>query len=291
MIDGNIYRGGVNTDRATDEYLVYCYDQSQDNWTTLPPLPVRRFGLGQVNGQLVAIGGLKKSDDRPTNKLYTFEKRSNKWKQILPPMPTSRRAVGVLSLQSALIVAGGSTSTRSYIDTVEIFKPDSSQWYTTDPLPTACRSIALVAIGNTVYALGGYLKPSSLNQALYASIDDLLHNAIPASHGQTTHTGSRVPPSAWKTLPDTPNHTPAAAELSGHLVAIGGRGGVERGPDMKEVYVYSPSTDSWIYISDLPAPLCSTAVAVLSSTELLVIGGWRGGRVNTVYQGTLHLEI
>ena len=36
----------------------------------------------------------------------------------------------------------------------------------------------------------------------------------------------------------------------------------------------SPSTNSWIYISDLPAPQSATAVAILSSTEVLVIGGW-----------------
>ena len=74
--------------------------------------------------------------------------------------------------------------------------------------------------------------------------------------------------------------------LAGNILAIGGdetsdsRGGSE----MKEVYMYSSSTDSWIYISDLPAPRVSTAAAVLSSTELLVIGGWNRGRVNTMYK-------
>ena len=52
--------------------------------------------------------------------------------------------------------------------------------------------------------------------------------------------------------------------------------------------MYSPSTNSWIYISDLPAPRCHTAVAVLSSTTVLVIGGRNEReRVNTVYMGTL----
>ena len=60
---------------------------------------------------------------------------------------------------------------------------------------------------------------------------------------------------------------------------------------MKEVYMYSPSTNSWIYISDLPAPRITIAVAVLSSIEILVIGGrGRFGRVNTVYKGTLTLS-
>ena len=64
-----------------------------------------------------------------------------------------------------------------------------------------------------------------------------------------------------------------------------------KGADKKEVYMYSPPTNSWIYISDLPDPQSLTAVAVLSSTEILVIGGEVSGRkVKTVYKRTLHLK-
>ena len=193
---------------------------------------------------------------------------------------------GVSSLQSALIVAGGAT--QSYTAAVEIFKPDTSQWYRTDPLPKACGTISLVAIGNTCYALGGYRFRSYLNQALYASVDDLLSNALPAS--QTTHSGSSdTSQSAWKTLPNTPTYQSTAAVLAGNLLAIGGKETSEGEAAKKEVYMYSPSTNSWIYISDLPAPRSRTAVAVLSSTELLMIGGYDDGRVNTVYKGTLTL--
>ena len=272
-----------------DKYIVYCYDPSQDKWTTLPPLPIRWFSLGQVNGKLVAVGGKKKSDSTETNVVYTYDERSQKWKQIIPPMLTARHSLDVLSLQSAVIVAGGWTLTTTYYtDAVEIFKPDTSQWYRTDPLPTACQDISLVAIGNTCYALGGYTDGSHLNQALYASVDDLLRNAVPAN--QTTHSGSSDTQSAWKMLPNTPTYQPVAAVLAGNLLAIGGRGISEGGAPKKEVYMYSPSTNSWIYISDLPAPRSETAVAVLSSTEILVIGGWDGGRVNTVYKGSLHLN-
>ena len=200
-------------------------------------------------------------------------------------MPTARHSPGVLSLQSALVVAGGN-SISSHIDAVEIFKPATSQWYRTDPLPTACRDISPVAIGNTCYVLGGYKYPSSLNQALYASVGDLLRKAVPAN--QTTHSGSSDTQSAWKTLPNTPTYRPAAAVLAGNLLAIGGKETSGGRAAKKEVYMYSPSTNSWIYISDLPAPRVGTAVAVLSSTRVLVIGGWNGyERVNTVYMGTL----
>ena len=268
--------------KFSDNYIIYCYDPSQDKWTTLPPLPVGGFGLGQVNGTLVAVGG-KKSGGQTSSEVYTYDERSRKWKQTIPPMPTARRYPGVLSLQSALIVAGGVRLL--FISAVEVFRLDTSQWYRTDPLLTAYRNMSLVAIGNTCYALGGY-NGSYLNQALYASVGDLLRNAVPAN--QTTHSGSSDTQSAWKTLPNTPAYGPAAAVLAGKLLAIGGKETSKGGADKKEVYMYSPSTNSWIYINDLPAPRSFTAVAVLSSARVLVIGGWneREG-VNTVYQGTL----
>jgi hypothetical protein len=195
--------------------IVYCYDPSQDKWTTLPPLPVRYFYLGQVNGNLVAVGGAK-SDFKATNEVHTYNERRKKWMQTIPPMPTARHSPGILSLQSALVVAGGYTKYMTYTIAVEVFKSATSQWYKTDPLPTACRNLSLVAIGNTCYAFGGH-RFGGLNQALYASVDDLLGNAVPAN--QTTHNGSGTSDtqSAWKTLPNIPSYRPAAAVLAGKL--------------------------------------------------------------------------
>ena len=284
VINGKVYYGGEAY--GDDQYIVYCYDPSQDKWTSLPPLPVRWFGLGQVYGKLVSVGGWKKSTGNEIKDIYTYDERSQKWKQIISPMPTARQYPGVLSLQLALVVAGGTSASLIYSNTVDIFKPDASQWYRTDLLPTACCNISLVAIGDICYALGGY-NGSHLNQALYASVDDLLGNAVPAK--QTTHSGSSDTRSAWKTLPNTPTYRPAVAVVAGKLLAIGGRETSKDGADVKDVYMFSPSTNSWIYISELPsAPRSFTAAAVLSSIEILVIGGWVGhGRVNTVYKGTL----
>ena len=267
------------------DYTVYCYDPSQDKWTTLPPLPVKFFGLGQVNGKLVAVGG--ESDFQTANKVYTYDERSRKWNQTIPPMPTARYSPSVLSLQSALAVIGGILDTRlsHHSNAVEIFKSDTLQWYLTSHLPVCCSLISLVAIGNTCYALGGY-NGSHLNQTLYASIDDLLGNAVLANHCS----GCSDTRSAWKTLPNTPTYEPATAVLAGNLLAIGGKKTSRGGADKREVYMYSLSTNSWIYISDLPAPRSDTVAAVLSSTEILVIGGCYSGLMSTVYKGTLCLK-
>ena len=208
-------------------------------------------------------------------------------------MPTARWSPSTLSLQSALLVVGGALDIRSshYSDTVELFKSDTLQWYKTGHLPVGCCLISLVAIGSTCYALGGW-NGSNLNQALYASIDDLLGNAVPANQTTSCRSSSDTC-SAWKRLPNTPAYRSAAAVLAGNLLALGGDGTSSGGPDKKEVYMYSPSTNSRIYISDLPAPRADTSAAILSSTEILVIGGYYSPlalSVNTVYKGTLYLK-
>ena len=84
-------------------------------WTSLPLLPVKWFGLGQVNGQLVAVGGKKENDLTTSNDVYVYDGPSQMWEQTIPPMLTARDSPGVLSLPSMLIVAGGDGGILAYI--------------------------------------------------------------------------------------------------------------------------------------------------------------------------------
>jgi hypothetical protein len=166
------------------------------------------------------------------------------------------------------------------VDTIEIFKSDVSQWYQTNPLSRACSRVSLVAIGNTCYVLGGD-DGSYLNQALYASVDDLLGNAVPAN--QTTHSGSSDTQSAWKTLPNTPTYRPSAAVLAGNLLAIGQNERIESyNCDDYEIYVYDASTNLWACCGELALPIrpSNFTVFFLSPVEIIVITG------NAAYKGT-----
>ena len=81
--------------------------------------------------------------------------------------------------------------------------------------------------------------------------------------------------------------------LGGKLLGIGGTDKATKGENRKKVYMFAESANLWTYIGDFPAPSFNAAVAVVSSTEILVIGGWGGEtvqeRVNTVYKGILKL--
>jgi hypothetical protein len=299
VINGKVYCSGGTAVTEDDNYYVYCYDLSLDQWTTLPPPPLKWFSLGQINGKLVAIGGQENCKSKGTKKSErslkgcTYDEKEQKWKRTIPPLPTARNSPRVLSLQSALVVAGGYTQSTCCTGTVEIFKSETGQWYTTDPLPAECTAISIIAIDNTCYVLGALECPSYLNQTYFASLDDLLLNAVPASQTRHSHSNETEHRSAWNSLPNTPTYRPAAAVLAGNLLAIGGNETDDyRSAARKEIRIYSPSTNSWIYISDLPTPRSRAIVASLSATEILLIGGRSGGsKVNTVYKGTLHLKV
>ncbi len=54
-ISGKVYYGGGVCADDDDEYCVYCYNLAQDDWSTLPKLPVRYFRLGVVKSELVVV--------------------------------------------------------------------------------------------------------------------------------------------------------------------------------------------------------------------------------------------
>ena len=276
------YGGGVADD---DEYRVFCYSPSEDTWTTLPPCPVRWFGLGQVRGKLVTVGGVKKSDGEITNEVYEFDEVTQTWKPSIPPMPTARTATAVLSHRSALIVAGGVTTGYS-TTTVEVFREETSQWHTTQPLPFRWSDASSLLINNRWYLLGGVAEGETYsNRALCAHVDLLLQRALDGNQASTDSNGT-----VWEVLPNTPLYAPAAATFGTSLLAVGGTTTGKISKPQVTVDVYFPCLKTWIHISDLPAPLVGAATAMLSPTELLVIGGFNKGRLNKVYKGLLQTE-
>ena len=260
VIGGKVYFCGGDVDDndwgEQFEYLVYCYDTSQDKWTTLPPLPNRWFSLCQMNDRLAAIGGRKKGNWERVNEVYLFNGFSQKWEKTLPPMSTAKSTMAALSLRSSIATVGGRTK-NGYTNVVEIFRPETSQWYKTSSIPTTCCATSAVCIDNICYVLGGYNDPLRLNQALYASVDDLLSNAVP---GDVTINSGSV--DIWKKIPNTPTYQPVAAILNNNLITIGGLDRVDGEVAQKAVYMYNPTKNLWTYADDLPGPLVGTSTAM-----------------------------
>ena len=269
-INGKVYYGRGHCD-DDDEYCVHCYDPPQDVWSTLPRLPVRYFGLGEIKGELVAVGGMDSSYSR-SNVVHVFNKGRN-WKQTIPPMPTARKWPAVVSLPTHLIVAGGGLGPRIYTDNVEIYNISTSQWSETDRLPYACADQRGIVYNNTVYLMGGF-DGNNLNKVFAAQVNKLI------SADRQDDGSANKADSVWNTISNTPSYRPSPVTISDTLFAVSG----VDSEVTQRIYAYSSSMDSWLYVGDLPSPIPHAATVSLSPTECLMIGGWNNGRQSTVYK-------
>ncbi len=271
-INGKVYYGGGECYNDDDEYCVHCYNPPQDVWSTLPRLPVHYFGLGEVKGELVAVGGLDSSN--PTsNVVHAFHKGRN-WKRTIPPMPTARYSPAVVSLPTHLVVAGGNVDVYDYTNIVEIYNISTSQWSETDRLPYACRDQRRIVYNNTVYLMGG-CDGNHLNKVCAAQVDKLI------SADRQDDGSANKADSVWNTISNTPSYAPSPVTISDTLFAVGG---VDSGKATQRIYAYSSSMDSWLYVGDLPSPIADAATVSLSPSECLMIGGFNNERQSTVYK-------
>ena len=271
-INGKVYYGGGFCDDDDDEYCVHCYNPPQDVWSTLSRLPVQAFGLGEVKGELLAVGGMDSSFST-SNVVRVFNKRRN-WKRTIPPMSTARYSPSVVSLPTHLVVAGGSLTPGNFIDIVEIYNISTSQWSETDRLPYACRDQRGIVYNNTVCLMGGF-DVNNLNKVCTAQVDKLI------SADRQDDGSANKADSVWNTISNTPSYRPSPVTISDILFAVSGKDSEAT----QRIYAYSSSMDSWLYVGDLPSPIASAATVSLSPSECLMIGGWNNnGRQSTVYK-------
>ena len=274
-INGKVYYGGGDCDDDDDDddtYCVHCYDPPQDVWSTLPRLPVCYFGLGEVKGELVVVGGADSSDSR-SNVVNVFNKGRN-WKRTISLTPTARDSPAVVSLPTHLVVAGGDMSSDDYIDSVEIYNISTSQWSETDRLPYAYAFQRGIVYNNTVYLMGGF-DGNDLNKVLAAQVDRLI------SADRQDDGSANKADSVWNTISNTPFYRPSPVTISDTLFAVGGVDSEREAT--QRIYAYSSSMDSWLYVGDLPSPVVHAATVSLSPTECLVIGGRNNDkRISTV---------
>ena len=87
-----VYIGGGETfNHGDDRYIIHKYHSAKDKWSTLPPAPVRLFGMGELNGKLVIVGGKTKQDE-VTKKVYILSFDKSYDSMSIPPMTTARHS-------------------------------------------------------------------------------------------------------------------------------------------------------------------------------------------------------
>ena len=259
---------------AVDGNLVYfmiwdgstcSYDSTSKNWNEFPKYPYKGGCLAVINGQLTAIGGCASEDpfneSTYTNKLLSLHVRDG-WTSVFPPMPTKRNEVTAVVAEERLIVAGGETDLALHnITTVEVMDTRARVWSTVASLPHPFAGTSSVICGDHLYLLGGWHDKDTTKSVLTCSLTELLQSS------------SSSP--VWHRVADSPACYSTCAAVSGELLAVGGYD--ENGQVTTAVHKYTPTTNSWRLISNMATARWLCLVAVLPSSELMVVGRRKDG--------------
>ena len=256
VIRGIVYVGGGDTRSDGDRYLIQQYSPTDDTWYTLPPAPVYYFGMAELNGQLVIVGGRTRQLD-VTGRVRTLNSSTQKWVKSIAPMPTARHSPALFSLPSCLTVVGGRNQHNTNLSDVEIFMPHTSQWHkTTSPAPSPLKNMTTVINNKCFIAEYGSTKVYQLCVSL-----------------QQTTTDTPQVITEWTNLCDLPHEGCGLGNISGCLLAVGG-GGLNN--PITTILGFSPITNTWKTVGELPEPRRVCTTVLLPTGELLVMGGWDG---------------
>ena len=162
LIKGKVYVGGGYIGGSDDAHLIQQYSPTDDRWSTLPPAHVRLFGIGQLNGQLVIVGGRTKQGV-VTGKVCTFDSSSQRWEESIPPMPTACYNAAVFSQPSCLTVVGGADQHGKDLSNIEVFIPQTSQWHNASHAPSPLSLMTTTVIHNKCF-LTEYLDSPKVYQ-------------------------------------------------------------------------------------------------------------------------------
>ena len=265
VINGQVYVGGGVGESEDEDCLLCKYDPAKNEWSTLPHAPVKRFGVGQLNGKLVLVGGMLCTDDYDfemlTADVHVFED-SQQWEKSIPAMPVPCRDATVLCHNSFLFVCDGVNDYVHRLEEVHVYNGLTSQWSSSRSL-SVLHASSYAVMGNSCF--------------LRTDEKSIISTTLPSC-------------SALTKLPRIQHTDSSIANIGGSILAIGGSHGLTSlfSYSTAAVYAYCPTTSSWIHISDLPAPRNRVATATLPSGELLVMGGEnKKYNSNTVFMGSI----
>ena len=249
FLDGKLHVGGDTVGSLRDDARLYSCKPGGDGSWTVTNTPTYNYALTTYDSHLLLVGGREYPSEQITNKIYTMI--DGEFKELLPPVKEKRSSSCAVSSESVLAVAGGFDRSRT-LSSVEVY--NDGQWTSGQPLPDACFNMKSVFHGDKWILIGGYEQGSKV---YCVSLQSLV---------------SGTEQSTWETLPDVPFPYSATTVFGGRILSIGG---VDPNPTTS-IYAYSPDTQSWIHVGDLPKPLYSTCPIVVPSGELIVLGGGKG---------------
>ena len=181
------------------------------------------------------------------------------WRTVAPTLTEQGYAVAAAGLNGQVYLFGNRPGYRTVASTNEVYDPAKNAWAMLPPMNPGRFAMGVASLNGKIYILGGN-TPGIGVRCLNQVYD-------PAT-------------STWTTLAPMPlggENIAAAAGPDGKVYVFGGdrkNWGVDGVGDLKSVQVYDPTTNTWTYNRDLPAPLTSSAATLGSNGRIYLINGY-----------------
>ena len=278
IIDSTLYFGGGQTDndKVAERKQVFAFDTnasiSDNPIYKVPDCPVIHFGLGNIGGKLVAVGGRNPDNKDLTNEVHVLDKNQQgalEWNRGTIPSLSKPRARACIVSQSedqtstCIAACGGRIQNQDYeasSNIVEVYRKDSPRWDKVAPLPHPRAALRVTVLHNTAYLLGGFfddMKGAGEPDCQSIILDNLFQEN-PREQG------------GWRVLKHVPSRSATPGHLCGTLLAVGGL----MDGNKKPVLAFNPNTQMWVHIAILPKTISSATAAALPNGKLVIFGGW-----------------
>ena len=279
VINDILYIGGGQCTIVNDQYYIFSYKLTDDQWKRLPILPYCYGVPTNISNNITVIGGYNPSTSRSTNKVITLE--DNKWTTKYPNMVVARQDHAAVIYQHYVIVAGGEGEDGSILDTIEVFNCNNYQWtIVSTHLPKPVKFINATTC-NQSFIIAGYddAAGSSYTGTFIIAMDSLLEHqkSLTSSPGEDDNKWSKLCPTPYWNTTIVPNTFPP--------VIIGGD---KQRKTVNYISLYDDSSNSWRTVGSLPFSVSRATVATINSTIIIAGGYTDGSSFEAIYATTFN---
>ena len=278
VINDILYIGGGKRTIANDDYYIFSYKLTDDQWKRLPILPYCYGVPTNISNNITFIGGYDPSTSGSTNKVITLE--DNKWTTKYPNMMVARLYHAAVIYQHYVIVAGGVGEDWSILDTIEMFNCNNYQWaIVSTHLPQPMKYINATTC-NQSFIIAGYegADGRGYSGTFIIAMDILLEHqqSLTSSTGEDDNKWSQLCPTPYWNTTIVPNTSPP--------VIIGGD---KQGKTVNNISLYDDSSNSWRTVGSLPFSVARATVATINNTIIIAGGVTDGSSFEAINATTL----
>ncbi len=225
-----------------------------EGWTAKASMTLARGELAAANynGKVYVFGG--SNGGTPQTKVESYDPAANAW-TTLTGLPSARTNFAAAVVNGKIHVVGGTNDLgTTSMPNNDQYDPVTNSWLTTKvTMPTSRSHLSAVAVGDALYAFGGFTNgvATGANEK-YDPANDLWTSKTPFPSAQNRVAAAAV-----------------AGPMGGLIYAAGGNGPVN------DNFVYDTGADAWAAKTAVPSALAAAGAASLGG-KIYVVGGGAG---------------